>query len=36
MQAIADRLDKPREPRQTKDIYSDALVKCPIDKGTVD
>ena len=33
MQAIADRLDRPREPRQIKDISSDALVKCPIDKG---
>ena len=33
MQAIADRLDQPREPRQIKDIYSDAIVKCPIDKG---
>ena len=33
MQAIADRLDRPREPRPIKDIYSDALVKCPIDKG---
>jgi hypothetical protein len=33
MQAIAERLDKPREPKSIKDIYSDALVKCPIDKG---
>ena len=33
LQALAERLDKPREPRQVKDILSDALVKCPLDKG---
>ena len=33
MQAIADRLNKPHEQRMIKDITSDALVKCPIDKG---
>ena len=33
MQAIAERLDQPRELRSIKDIHSDALVKCPIDKG---
>ena len=32
MQALAERLDKPREPRPIKDISSDALVKCPIEK----
>ena len=33
LRALAERLDKPREARQIKDISSDALVKCPIDKG---
>ena len=33
LQALAERLDKPREPRQVRDILSDALVKCPLDKG---
>jgi hypothetical protein len=36
MQAIAERLDQPREPRPIKDINSDALVKCPIDKSKDD
>ena len=36
MQAIAERLDQPRELRSIKDIHSDALVKCPIDKGKDD
>ena len=33
MQALAERLDKPREQRPIKDIYSDSLVKCPLDKS---
>ena len=33
LQALAARLDKPREARPIKDITSDAIVKCPIDKG---
>ena len=33
LQAIADRLAIPREQRVIKDIYSGALVRCPIDKG---
>ena len=36
MQAMAERLDQPREPRPIKDINSDALVKCPIDKSKDD
>ena len=36
MQAIAERLDQPREQRPIKDINSDALVKCPIDKSKDD
>ena len=30
---MADRLAIPREQRTIKDIYSGALVRCPIDKG---
>ena len=33
LQAMADRLAIPREQRVIKDIYSGALVRCPIDKG---
>jgi hypothetical protein len=33
LQAMADRLAIPREQRAIKDIYSGALVRCPIDKG---
>jgi hypothetical protein len=36
MQALAERLDKPREQRPIKDISSDSLVKCPLEKGKDD